>query len=152
MYHAGIRLWHNHRTTFREHKKYYCNQLRKPFSMSVVNFNTHMREYRALLHHLPPLSSKRDTKSFDANWDAVKITKEEIQAAIYDALPEDYKTHINYQCKADWQDMDENKVLNAMIAYKHYDNTQKFKRSQREKKRKHKESLKKVITRKKKTW
>ena len=83
-----------------ENKKYYCNQLRKPFSMSIVNFNTRMREYRALLCHLPPASSKRSTKPFDANWDAVKITKEEIRAAIYNALPEDYKTHINYQCKA----------------------------------------------------
>ena len=100
MYHAGTKLWHNHRTAFREHKKYYCNQLRKPFSMSIVNFNTCMREYRALLCHLPPPSLKRGTKSFDANWDAVKITKEEIWATIYDALPEDYKTHINYQCKA----------------------------------------------------
>ena len=108
--------------------------------MSIVNFNTCMREYRALLCHLPPPSLKRGTKSFDANWDAVKITKEEIWAAIYNALLEDYKTHINYQCKADWQDMEENKFLNAMIAYKHYDNTQRFKQSQREKKRKCKES------------
>ena len=44
MYHTGIKLWHNHRTAFREHKKYYGNQLRKPSSMLIVDFNTRMRE------------------------------------------------------------------------------------------------------------
>ena len=38
MYHARTKLWHNHRTAFREHKKYYGNQLRKPFSMSIIEF------------------------------------------------------------------------------------------------------------------
>ena len=60
MYHAGTKLWHNHRSAFREHKKYYGNQLRKPFSMTIVNFNILMKEYRALLRHLPPPSLKKD--------------------------------------------------------------------------------------------
>ena len=33
MYHVGTRLWPEHRTAFRDHKKYYCNQLIKLFSM-----------------------------------------------------------------------------------------------------------------------
>ena len=127
MYNVGTKLWHNHRTAFREHKKYYYNQLRKPFSMTVANFSNFMREYRALLRHLPPLSSKIVTKSFDAKWGAMEITNEEIRAAIYNALPEDYKTHITYQCKADWQNMDENEFLNAMLAYKFFNNTQRSK-------------------------
>ena len=86
-----------------------------------------MREYGALLRHLPPLSSKIVTKSCDAKWEAVEITNKEIQAAVYNALLEDYKTHITYQCKADWQDMDENEFLNVMLAYKFFNNTQKFK-------------------------
>ena len=36
---CGQKLWSHHRNTFREHKKYYFNQLRKPFGMSIVNFN-----------------------------------------------------------------------------------------------------------------
>ena len=88
-----------------------------------------MIEYGALLCHLPPLSTKKDTRSFNADWDAVEVTKKEIQAAIYDALPEDYKTHINCQCEANWQDMEENNFLNAMLAYEYYDNPQKLKQS-----------------------
>ena len=127
MYHVRTKLWHNHRTTVRENKKYYCNQLRKLFGMSIANFNNRMRKYGALLHHLPRPYFKTATRSFDEKWEAVEIREEKIWAAIYDALPEDYKTHITYQCKADWQEMDENKFLNAMVAHKHFDNTQKFK-------------------------
>ena len=39
--------------------------------------------------------------------------------------------------------MTDNKFLNAMIAYKHFDNTQRFKQSQREKKRKREDFAKK---------
>ena len=39
--------------------------------------------------------------------------------------------------------MTDNEFVNAMVAYKHFDNTQRFKRSQREKKRKRKDSAKK---------
>ena len=39
--------------------------------------------------------------------------------------------------------MDDNKFLNAMIAYKHFNNTQRFKQSLREKKRKRKDFAKK---------
>ena len=38
-YHAGKQLWKDHREAFRLHKKYFCNQLTKPFTMSIVNFN-----------------------------------------------------------------------------------------------------------------
>ena len=39
--------------------------------------------------------------------------------------------------------MSDNKFLNVMVAYKHFDNTQRFKRSQREKKRKREDFAKK---------
>ena len=91
--------------------------------MLIVNFNTCMREYGALLCHLPPPSLKKDSRSFNADWDALEITTKEIQAATYSALPENYKIHINCQCEADWQDMDENDFLNAMLAYEYHGNT-----------------------------
>ena len=78
MYHTGTKLWHIHRSAFREHKKYYGNQLRKLFSMTIISFNNCMKEYGDLLRHLPPLSLKKYKKSFDADWDALKITKKEI--------------------------------------------------------------------------
>ena len=96
MYFAGVKLWKNHRHTFREHKKYFCNHLRKPFSMSVVNFNNRMKQYRELLCHLPPPSSKKCHNSADAKWESLQVTDEEIRNATYDALPPDYKTHINH--------------------------------------------------------
>ena len=42
MYHVGARLWPEHRTAFRDHKKYYCNQLIKPFS--IVTYKLFTRE------------------------------------------------------------------------------------------------------------
>ena len=54
MYNVRTRLWPEHRTAFRDHKKYYCNQLIKLFSMTVSKFINCMREYGALLRHLPP--------------------------------------------------------------------------------------------------
>ena len=66
MYFAGTRLWDDHQHAFREHKKYFCNHLRKPFSMSVVDFNNRMKQYGELLRHLPPPSTKRCHKSANA--------------------------------------------------------------------------------------
>ena len=45
MFFYGQNLWKDHRNSFREHKKYYQDQIRKPFGMSVVDFNDRMREY-----------------------------------------------------------------------------------------------------------
>ena len=39
MFFCGQKLWSNNRNTFRDHKKYYFNQLRKLFGMSIVDFN-----------------------------------------------------------------------------------------------------------------
>ena len=82
MYYLGMKLWNNHRTAFREHKKYYCNHLRKPFSMSIVNFHDCMREYGDALCYLPPPSRKGCKKSANADWEALlSITEEEIWTA-----------------------------------------------------------------------
>ena len=117
MYFAGIKLWSNHRSTFREHKKYYGNCLTKLFIMSIVNFNNRMKQYGELLHYLPPPSWRKCKKSADADWDERKVTKNEIRVVTYDALPQDYQTHINSQYKADWQDMDDTDFLDAMLSY-----------------------------------
>ena len=58
MFFCGQKLWKDSRNTFREHKKYYQNQIRKPFGMSIVDFNDHMREYGDILRSLQPPSRK----------------------------------------------------------------------------------------------
>ena len=101
MYHLGTKLWDDHRNAFRLHKKYYCNHLMKPFGMTIANFSNCMKEYGALLRHLPPPSSKNTTTLFGANWNKVEVTEREIQAAMYDALPKKYQDYISYNCKED---------------------------------------------------
>ena len=136
MYWTGVKLWNDHRHAFRTHKKYFGNHLMKPFSMLIVDFNNCMKQYGELLCHLPPPSSKKCNKLADGKWDTLQVSKEEIRYAIFDALPQDYQTHIQHCFEADWQDMNENEFLNAMSNYKFIDNTRRFRHSQREKKRK----------------
>ena len=146
MYHIGTRTWDDHRNAFRLHKKYYCNHLMKPFSMKIADFNERMKEYGALLRHLPPPSSKTTHSSFEAYWEEVSVTHREIRAATYDALPKKYQDYINYNCKEGWQEMSDQDFLQAMMAHEYYDNTQQFKRTQREKKRKRDETTKKSVS------
>ena len=49
MFFCGQKLWKDSYNTFRQHKKYYQNQIRKPFGISIVDFNDCMREYRDTL-------------------------------------------------------------------------------------------------------
>ena len=104
--------------------------------MSIADFSNRMKEYRELLCHLPPPSSKNATTLFEARWNEVDVTKREIRAATYDALPKKYQDYISYNCKEDWQDMSNHDFLQAMMAHEYYNNTLQFKRSQQEKKRK----------------
>ena len=67
------------------------------------------------------------------------ITEEEIQTATYDALPPDYRTHINSQYELDFRDMEEIDFLQAMLSYEIIDKAQraqKEKENEKEKKRK----------------
>ena len=98
--------------------------------MPITDFNNRMKEYGALLRHLPPPSSKNTTTSFEARWNEAEITEREIWIATCDALPTKYQDFINYQCRADWQDMSDHNFLQAMMAHEHYDNTLQFKRAQ----------------------
>ena len=123
MYHLGTKTWDDHREAFRLHKKYYCNHLTKPFGMKIADFNNRTKEYRALLRHLPPPSSKNATRSFEARWEEVRVTDREIRAATYDALPKKYQDYINYSCKEDWHDMSDHDFLQAMMAHEFHDNT-----------------------------
>ena len=75
-----------------------------------------MKQYGELLGYLPPPSKKKCKKSIDADWDALKITEAEIRAATYDTPPKEYKVHINSQYESNWQDMDENDFLDAMLS------------------------------------
>ena len=122
MFFCGQKLWKDHRNTFREHKKYYLNQIRKPFGMSIVDFNDRMREYGDTLRFLQPSSRKGSKRSADADWDALmSITEEDIRTATFDALPKEYKTHIDGQFEVDFRDMDEIDFLDAMLSYETVD-------------------------------
>jgi hypothetical protein len=110
--------------------------------MSIVDFNDRMREYGDTLRYLQPSSRKGSKKSADADWAALEsITEEDVRTATYDALPQDYKTHIDGQYEVDFRDMDEVEFLEAMISYETID---KNRRALRDKeKEKKKESSKK---------
>ena len=151
MFFCGQKLWKDHRNSFREHKKYYQNQIRKPFGMSVVDFNDRMREYGDTLRFLQPSSRKGSKRSADADWDALMgISEEDIRTATYDALPPDYKSHIDGQYEVDFRDMDEIDFLEAMLSQESIDQArraQKEKDNERNSKRKESAS-KKPFTRK----
>ena len=122
MFFCGQKLWKEHRNCFRIHKKYYFNQLRKPFGMSIVNFNDRMREYGETLRFLQPSSRKGSKRSADADWDALmNISEEDIRTATYDALPPDYQAHIDSQYEVDFRDMDDIDFLEAMLSYESID-------------------------------
>ena len=122
MYFCGQKLWKDHRNTFREHKKYFFNKIAKPFTMCIVDYNDRMREYGDTLRFLQPPSRKGSKKSADADWAALEmISEEDIRTATYDALPQEYKTHIEGQYDTDFRDMDEIEFLEAMLSYEAID-------------------------------
>ena len=43
MFFCGQKLLEDHMNTFYEHKKYFQNQITKPFGMLIVDFNDKMR-------------------------------------------------------------------------------------------------------------
>ena len=88
--------------------------------MSIADFSDCMKEYRALLRHLPPPPSKNATTLFEAHWNEVDVTKREIRAAMYDALPKKYQDYTSYNCKEDWQDMSDHDFLQAMMSHEYY--------------------------------
>jgi hypothetical protein len=122
MYFCGQKLWTDHRNTFREHKKYFFNKIAKPFTMCIVDYNDCMREYGDTLRFLQPPSRKGSKKSADADWAALEmISEEDILTAMYDALPQEYKTHIEGQYDTDFRDMDEIEFLKAMLSFEAID-------------------------------
>ena len=73
--------------------------------------------------------------STGARWEKVQILEEEICDAIYDALPQDYKTHINYNTNVDWQEMDDQEFLDIMMSYERLDNARRLKSEQEKERR-----------------
>ena len=148
MFFCGQKLWKDSRNTFREHKKYYQNQIRKPFGMSIVDFNDRMREYGDTLRFLQPSSRKGSKRAADADWNALtSITEEDIRTATFDALPSEYKAHIEGQYEVDFRDMDEIEFLDAMLSYETIDMARRAK-ANKEKEKKKDSSSKKTNTRK----
>ena len=142
MFFCGQKLWEDHRNTFREHKKYFQNQITKPFGMAIVNFNDRMREYGDTLRYLQPPSRKGSKRSSDAQWDALlSITEEDTRTAMFDALPEEYRTHITGQFEEDFRSMDDIEFLEAMLSHETIDKARRAKRtSDKEKDKKPKDS------------
>jgi hypothetical protein len=89
--------------------------------MSIVDFNNRMKEYGKLLRHLPPPSTKCCNTFRGARWDEVSLTDSEIRCAIYDALPPDYKTYLRCNFRADWDEMNDQEFLDAMMSYEYID-------------------------------
>ena len=94
----GKKLWEDHINTFHEHKKYFQNQITKPFGMSIVDFNDQIREYCDTLIFLQPPLRKRIKRLYDTQHDSLEnISEEDIRTDTFDALPGKFKTHINGQ-------------------------------------------------------
>ena len=102
MFYCGEKLWKNSKNSFNEHKKYFSTVIRKPFSMSIVEFNDRMREYAHILSFLQPPTRKGSKGSSDADWKALKrISQEDIRVATFDALPVEYRNYIESQYEKD---------------------------------------------------
>ena len=137
MYFCGQKLWKDHRNAFREHKKYFFNKIAKPFNMCIVDYNDRMREYGETLRYLQPPSRKGSKKAADAEWAALEsVTEEDIRTATYDALPREYKTHIEGQYNTDFRDMDEIEFLEAMLSFEVIDKARLSQRDAEKQKRK----------------
>ena len=120
-YYVGQMAWKDSTMAYRNHLKYYTNSIVKPFNMSIDDYITRMNEYAELLQYLPP-PSKRGDKSRDARWDKIKpLNEDDIREAIYDGLPEPYRSHVSNNFEQDWQDMEESDFLDALRAYEKTD-------------------------------
>ena len=135
-YHMGKQLWKKHQHAFRLHKKYFCNHLRKPFSMSIIDFTNRMKEYGELLRHLPAPSARRCTNSNGARWDEVSLTDREIRCAIYDALPPDYQIYLRSNTIQDWQESNDQEFLDALMNCKRIDQSKRLRREQEKERKK----------------
>ena len=112
--------------------------------MSIVDFNDRMREYGDTLRFLQPPSRKGSKRSADADRNALEsITEEDIRTATFDALPLEYKTHINGQYKVDFRDMDKVDFLDAMLSYKTIDTTRRAKANKEKERKKDRETASK---------
>ena len=116
--------------------------------MSIVDFNDRMREYGDTLRFLQPSSRKGSKRSADADWNALEsITEEDICTATFNALPGEYRTHIDGQFEVNFRDMDEIEFLNAMLSYETINKARRAK-ANKEKEKKKESALKKSTPRK----
>ena len=96
--------------------------------MAIVNFNDRMREYGDTLKYLQPPSRKGSKRSSKAQWDALlSITEEDIRTATFDALPEEYRTHITGQFEENFRSMDDIEFLEAMLSHETIDKARRAK-------------------------
>ena len=47
-------MWRNHRSTFQDHVKYICNDIVKPFRVSILQYNERIWYIHDLSKYLPP--------------------------------------------------------------------------------------------------
>ena len=62
-----------------------------------------------------------------------RITQEDIRVATFDALPDDYRNHIDYQYENDYRYIQEGDFLDAILSYELIDLAMRTKRSQTKK-------------------
>ena len=104
--------------------------------MSIIDFTNRMKEYGELLRHLPAPSTRRCINSNGARWDEVSLTEREIRCAIYDALPQDYQIYMRCNILADWQEINDQEFLDAMMSYERLDQARRLKKEQEKERKK----------------
>ena len=91
--------------------------------MSVVKFNTNMKQYGVILSHLQPPSFKNDKLYNEADWRILNsVDEQRARDAIFNAIPKFYQKNIESQYEKDYRAMDDNEFLDAMLAYERADN------------------------------
>ena len=113
--------------------------------MSIVDFNNRMREYGDTLQFLQPSSRKGSKRSTDTDQEAItRVTEEDIRTATFDALPSEYRTHIEGQFEVDFRDIGEIDFLDAMLSYETIDTARRAKTNKEKEKQKELSSKKNI--------
>ena len=88
-----------------------------------------MREYAEIFAFLIPAHGKRNNKASDAIWrERKELTEREIHQAIYYGLPLPYQEDLESHYQKDYQEMDWNEFLNALLSYEVIDDRNKKKK------------------------
>ena len=84
----GKFMWRKHRSIYQYHMKYVCNDILKPFRVSILHNTEHVREMHDLSKYLPTPPMKGESYE-EANWKFLGqyFTVSEIRVATKQRLP-----------------------------------------------------------------